>query len=196
MIILISGKQGSGKTTLSNGLMDLSRRHFVSSWPGGFAKAMRAIVQTMSLTAKSVGCPIPEKVETRELMNFIATTWGRGINPDFWIPPVIKDYKQIAELWKNRAFFLYIIDDFRCLNEANAFNDLDDVYRIRLQCPEEYRRKRAKYWGDPTHVSEVDLDNYGNFDLTMDTLEATPEENANRAYELIMERIKDKLKGN
>lgn len=192
MIVLISGKQGSGKTTLSNKMMEIARINRTYAWQGGFAKAMRMIASTMTTVAKGQGCPVPDKVENRELMNFIATEWGRGIDPDFWIPPVVEDYKRIAQMWKKHPFFLYIIDDFRCMNEAHAFDRLDDVFRIRLECPEEIRKQRAKYWGDPEHFSEVDLDGYTNFDLDLDTHIRTPDHNADKAYDAMTAAFKEK----
>jgi len=192
MIVLISGKQGSGKTTLSGKLREKARMNGVYAWPGGFGKAMRAIVASMQAVAKSVGCPVPDKVETRELMNFIATSWGRKMDPDFWIPPVIKSYEEIADAWKNQIDFLFIIDDFRCKNEAHAFDHLDNVFRIRLECAEEIRKQRAKYWGSPDHFSEVDLDGYTNFDLDLDTNLKTPDENCDIAYGRILEKMKPK----
>ena len=190
MIVLISGKQGAGKTTLSNKLMEKARLNRAYAYPTGFAAAMRVIVQGMHVLAKGQGCPIPEKIENRALMNFIATDWGRGMDPDFWIPPARKAIKSIQDLWKDQPFHLILIDDFRCQNEAHALDDLDQVYRIRLECPEEFREKRAKYWGSPDHFSEVDLDGYDKFDLFLNTFLNTPDENADIAYESIIERVK------
>ena len=188
MIIMISGKQGSGKTTLANNLCVKARMSRIYAHPAGFAKAMRVVASGMEICAKGQGCPLPEKMETRELMNFIATDWGRKMDPDFWIPPVRRDIKSIQNIWKTQPFYMITIDDFRCKNEAHALDDLDDIFRIRLSCPQKYRQKRAKYWGDPDHCSEVDLDDYDNFDLKLDTLAFCSDTNAKVAYEAIMEK--------
>jgi len=42
--------------------------------------------------------------------------------------------------------------------------------KIRLECPAEIRMKRAKYWGNPDHLSETDINEYlDRFDVTFDT---------------------------
>lgn len=156
-VILISGKQGAGKTTLAD--------HLVTVYPNSirlsFADPMRSLISGMLASAKEIGLDLPEKPPMRSLLQFLGTEWGR---------------KEIEDLiWVNYAkkrtlsdkYTTYIIDDTRFKNEFDAF---PNAIRIRLACPEAIRKQRAKSWGNPYHLSEIDLDSYtDHFNKIFDT---------------------------
>lgn len=155
-VILISGKQGAGKTTLANHLLTL----FPKSTRLSFADPMRSLVRGMLKAADEIGLDLPQNPETRSLMQFLGTEWGREMNPLLWVNYARKQTE-------DPSYDLFIFDDCRFRNEFNAF---PDAIRIRLCCPEQIRKPRAKYWGNPDHLSETDLDGYlDRFDMRFDT---------------------------
>lgn len=154
--ILISGKQGAGKTTLANYLVSILPKATKIS----FADPMRAMVRGMLAAAKEIGLDLPDPLETRSLMQFLGTPFGRDeIDDLLWVKYA---KKRIDEDHEHNIF---ILDDVRFINEVEAF---PSAVRIRLECQVELREKRAKYWGNPDHISETQLDTF-KFDGVFDT---------------------------
>lgn len=156
-VILISGKQGAGKTTLANYLVSILPKATRIS----FADPMRALVKGMLATAKDIDLELPEQAETRVLMQVIGTEWGReSIDDLIWVKYALKKTQ-------SSEFSTFIFDDNRFKNEFDAF---PNAIRLRLECSSDLREKRAKYWGNPDHRSEVELDDYHKkFDAVFDT---------------------------
>ena len=120
------------------------------------------------------------EIETRQVMNFIATEWGRNIDPCIWVKCAVHEIKREMKFMdcfsqQVQDSALFVIDDFRFANEhAFITQHFDNVHTIRLDCPEDARRTRAKYWGEPEHQSEVNLDSF-DFDLVIDTTRPSDE---------------------
>lgn len=144
-VILIAGGQGAGKTTLAD--------HLVSVLPNAtrlsFADPMRALVKGVMDAVAVVELDLPNP-DLRTLYQLIGTEWGRNIDDLLWVKHAQKKARQ-------SSFDYVIVDDMRFRNEFDAF---PDAIRIRLECPAEIRQKRAKYWGNPDHPSENDLNSY------------------------------------
>lgn len=164
-VLLISGKQGSGKSTLSKNLMVELGAVGVKVTMMKFADPLYAAHDGVYEALSKFGMPKSERPDKR-LLQLLGTEWGRNtIGPDVW-----------ANLARHRAinaFGLFsasreigdalhhviIFDDCRFLNEFNAFNDLPNA-KIRLEAPSEVRKDRTDVWRDDTnHPSEVGLDN-------------------------------------
>lgn len=185
MIVLISGKQGSGKTTLANKLCEKARMSRVYAYQTGSRKAIDTVINGISICAKGQGCPVPENINDKELIDLIHI-WGKNHDDYFWAHAVRKDILNVQELWKTQPFYLIAVDDIKCKPEMEAFDDLDAVFRVRLESPYSCRRTRVGEWGDPDTLLETDLDDYNNFDLTLNTQDFCADTNAAKVYETIM----------
>jgi dephospho-CoA kinase len=161
-VILIAGGQGAGKTTLAD--------HLASVLPNStrlsFADPMRALVKGLMDAVAVIDLDLPNP-DLRTLYQLIGTEWGRNIDDLLWVKHAQKKAQQ-------SSYNYVIIDDTRFRNEFDAF---PDAIRIRLECPAEIRQKRAKYWGNPDHLSETDLNSYHDkydaiFDSSGDMIES------------------------
>ena len=108
--------------------------------------------------------PYPEPrgiVKDGRLLQLLGTEWGRNsVNQNLWVD-ILK--KRVNDSDANLIF----IGDCRFENEANAF---PEALRIRLEADKATRKERANSWReDDTHPSEVGLDYYEGFDVTIDT---------------------------
>lgn len=104
------------------------------------------------------------------LLQKLGTEWGREkIDTNVWVICIQSWLKDQARLGKE----LVLIDDMRFPNEFHAFDQWGTAFKVRLDAPEEERKKRAEKWRDNTqHASEIALDEYaaqGKFDLYVDT---------------------------
>lgn len=171
-IVLLSGQQGSGKSTLQNLLIKNSgRARFTSAISINFADALYRLHNVLLETANTeFGLPITEK--DRVLLQVLGTEWGRRVYGDkVWIN-IVKT--KLDEIFKSDVEkfekTLVIIADCRFRNEFEAF---PEALRVRLFAPLEERKTRAHSWGDTVnHPSETDLDGYsasGVFDMYLHT---------------------------
>ncbi len=148
-VILISGKQGSGKTTLTKGLVEaLSPRYTVRVLK--FADIIYQMHDAVCQIAQQYGISTLAKEGT--LLQLLGTEWGRKTKGEnIW-----------ADAAKNKALAvnedLIIIDDCRFPNEFDTF---PDAIKIRLDAPLEARKERADSWRENSeHISETALDQY------------------------------------
>lgn len=189
-IVLISGKQGSGKTTTTEGLI---RR--IHSKPGWYVKEFRfadAIYQIHNFARgllRDLGIDRPEK--DGKLLQLLGTEWGRDtIDPDIWVKcckgAIEKWVKEISVPAYNPERVIAIVSDCRFRNEFEGF---PEALRVRLNCPEEIRKERCPSWRDTTnHPSETDLDYHSNM-FMFDAYFKTNEVDANGCTELTLHKL-------
>jgi hypothetical protein len=186
LIILISGKQGSGKSTLKDNLL----KSFPSAIGMRFSDPLYDMHQVINDVCSWYAIPFAEK-EGR-LLQLLGEDWGRQVKgEDIWVNCLNSRINTLTR-WNNNQIF--IIDDLRYQNEFNAFqsNERFDVIKIRLCANEHARKNRALGWRDTTdHISETDLDyqEINNlFDLIIDT-DVVPE---HITFEVALSLIKDR----
>ena len=172
-VVLLSGKQGSGKTTTST---LLAEHCFKNKWEHStikFAKPLYAMHDAVRTVALDYGIPMPEK--DGKLLQLLGTEWGRAVYGDsLWTDIARKTVTHLTNVWNNAELksptALAIIDDCRFENEFDAF---PEALKVRLVAPEEIRKPRTHAWRDNTlHPSEIGLDAYEaakKFDLVIDT---------------------------
>ena len=195
MILLISGKQGSGKTTLANRLKEELSIMQIPVATFKFAAPLYEMHDACYRVLQKYGWDKQDDKKDGDLLQLLGTEWGRThLDPDIW-----------AKLTKNAVnVFLYcckdsflpdkegvaIIDDARFENEVNIFNRKYTL-TVRLNASAEDRKKRCEYWREKQdHPSEIGLDNYNDFDVVIDTSEYSSEE----TFSIVMEEIKKRIK--
>lgn len=172
-IVLISGKMGSGKTTLANSLIEsLNRR---GHWIGHseiFAEPLYKMHDACREIIRNLGVEPPHPNKDGNLLQLLGTEWGRKtLGDDIWIRLLKNEISKMEKIMgKYNPNVVSIVSDCRFKNEFNA---LPQAYRVRLECQRHIRKGRVAMWRDnETHQSEIDLDEYadqGKFDYVFDT---------------------------
>lgn len=176
-IVLLSGKQGSGKTTLQKEL--IRQCHNRPGWRAvtlNFADPIRKMHDYCRGVLQDAHVQLPPTTLQKDgnLMQLLGTEWGRNtIDQEVWVRVFMGEITNIAHRLgaANAPEHLVIINgDCRFENE---FNCLGSALRVRLECPRESRKQRAEMWrANDTHPSETGLDDYAlarKFDLALDT---------------------------
>jgi hypothetical protein len=161
-VILLSGKQGSGKSTLSNAIMARICEEDVIPYFFKFADPIYEMQEAIRNVATNYRIPMDYK--EGKLLQLLGTEWGRKEKgPDVWVNAAKEQVREISEGSFPTAC---IFDDCRFPNELAAF---PDALTVRLEAPEDVRRERAEGWREDTaHPSETALDGAA-FDMTFDT---------------------------
>jgi chloramphenicol 3-O-phosphotransferase len=169
-VILLSGKQGSGKTTTADALADQLRttsNNNLRVMRVRFASIIYEMHDAIQKIAKGYGIPMESK--DRTLLQLLGTEWGRNTKGEnVWVDA-------LKQKVRNENADVVIIDDMRFPNEFHAFDD-DlgfNFLTVRLDCPSAIRQERCgSYFGGAEHPSEIQLDQYasdGFFDVYLDT---------------------------
>lgn len=151
-IILLSGKMGSGKTSVAKYFVDKYKFEYEK-----FAKPIYEILEKAGLK------------KNRKLMQAIGEIM-RKYDSLFFTHALLR---RIVQNVNNKNI---IIDDWRFPNEYQLLDTLKSVlgkqiYKIRINVDEQTRIKRVReIYGDMSddelnHESETALDNYDKFDL-------------------------------
>lgn len=186
MIVLISGKMGSGKTTLAN---ELAR-----AWEK--EKGHRAILINFAdalydMHNFCLGYLVdhgitPEHAKDRKLLQWLGTEWGRAQDPDLWVKIVKRKIENLSHHSRSLGQkLMFIVADCRFPNELTAF---PDAYKVRLNCERVVRKYRCTRWTDTdNHESETALDNIPNYDY--DVIFNTETKPANECADFIIKRL-------
>lgn len=156
-LIGISGKIGSGKTTLAFNLRGLYEKR-------SFAENVRKVVNI------ATGIPV-ENMRSGDDKDVYLKDWnmtvgellqswgtkGRDINPNAWVNSVFSTFDENSR---------WVIDDVRYPNEADRIRGMGGLL-IRLEGDPGCVRQNSKR--DLNHESETALDDYPFFDVMIDT---------------------------
>ncbi len=161
-LICISGKQGSGKSTVADAL--------TAEYGGTIMKFAQPIYEmhgAVNGVYENYGIECPEK--DGFLLQWLGTEHGRGTKgKDVWLNILQGRIKRFHQL----SGKLIVNDDCRFENEFDMLQGAGALM-VRLSCPEEIRRLRADGWrADVNHPSETGLDAYeakNRFDVVINT---------------------------
>ena len=176
-VVLLSGKQGSGKSTIQKEIeRALRRTSFNCIHTINFADILYEMHDSVLKALNKW-----HKYETKKdgkLLQVLGTEWGRNIlGTNIWVHVLQSRIQKITQFHPPQTNHLFVVGDCRFRNEFNAFSD---ALRVRLEAPADLRKIRTTSWREGTeHPSEVDLDGFaleGKFDMYLNTLgELTPE---------------------
>lgn len=163
MIIGLSGKIGSGKSTVANMIKKCDNSFIEKS----FAYKLKQIVQiltscdmedTMTQAGKNIYIDDFEMTIGQMLQQLGTNVLREGFNKSVWIKALL------IEL--NKQPGNYIISDCRFKNEAKAIQDAGGIL-IRINRPNNPVAENSTR--DLNHPSEIDMDDYTNFDYIINS---------------------------
>lgn len=169
MIVGISGKKGHGKDHIGNRLKIISGERFIVKKYA--SKLKERIAVTWNIEVEKLEDPIfkdelcPLGITWRQLMQKEGLAM-REIDEDFWLKTLLWEYDKLTEEGKNPN---WVITDVRFENEAKAIVDRGGLL-IRVNRPSVKPKGEEDY-----HPSEVGLDFYKGFNLTINNDELDDE---------------------
>lgn len=166
VVIGLIGKQGAGKTSTKNKLLELLPR----SCGARFASTIYKMHDAIRKEALAVGIDMP--VKDGPLLQYLGTEWGRNnYGEDVWVNALETTCLSLAD-----KHDYIIIDDVRFENEAESIRRMGGVL-VMIDVPEEVRKARIPdTWRDPSHPSETGLDGWTDVDMIIDGQTCTTHE--------------------
>jgi hypothetical protein len=165
-VIAISGKQGSGKSTLSNQIASKLLNVGWNVLSLKFAAPIYEMQDAVLRVARTHGLK-PDAKEGR-LMQLIGTEWGRErFGHDVWTRCLVERLHHLKDTRDVNTHTLVVIDDLRFGNELTALDMFGGVTTVRLECAEELREERCNSWRGGAgleHSSETSLDSVTGWD--------------------------------
>ncbi len=168
MIILLSGKQGSGKTTIAKKLVQvLNSTSNHRAMTKKFADPIYEMHDECLKVLAKYGIKRPNLVKDGPLLQLLGTEWGRNtIDRDIWAKCTRKWCDQVLTTDKK---VIPIIEDCRFPNELEIFHN---AFKVRLVAKEDIRKERCEAWRpNVRHRSETAMDDVPNeaFNLVIHT---------------------------
>lgn len=175
-LILLSGKQGSGKTTILNALVEcLQYCQNIGIVTFKFADPIYRFHDMIWAEMQNTYGIDRKTVKDRNLLQLIGTDWGRNtVDPDIWAKAAKTHWNSQCALAESKGLkrVIGIIDDLRFPNELATFKD-EGIF-VRLEASEEVRKNRSGHWDGQQHESETALDKFEfDWDLVLPTDQCT-----------------------
>lgn len=191
MVVIISGKQGSGKTTLAKKIKDAFGMNAICV---KFADPIYEIHNAAQNVLIKYGLNRYAKEPKDGALLQRLGDWGRqDLHPDIWVMATLG---YISYVPKN---IVCIIEDCRFKNELDMtkqmFYHARGCVSVRLCAGEQTRKIRCEAWrSHSTHISEVDLDEYEKaekFDLIINSEKFDQDAVFGQVYHEIKERLRE-----
>jgi len=164
MIVVVSGKMGSGKTALTDQIkLSIPNCHVVK-FAGPLYESVTAALHVLE------GYGLKPRKKDGKFLQWLGKYIRESERPDFWVNIGREQASKFEATSTPYVPVITLIDDCRFPNEFDVF---PDAFKIRLECDRDMRKARADNWReDEFHDSEVSLDTYsqdGKFDFYIDT---------------------------
>jgi nucleoside-triphosphatase THEP1 len=177
IVVNISGKMGSGKTTLANNLAKALEEQGAKVDRTRFSTALYKMHDAIRDTCAELGLDFPGP-KFRTLLEKLGTDVFRDYDPEYWV-------KATQKAVERSDADIVIIDDCRFFNELEAFSN---TLKVRLECPEHIREARCDAYADQNHVSNIALDDQlERFDIILDSSELNEDQLVDVVLKYIME---------
>lgn len=160
----ISGKIGSGKTSIANGLIAL-----FSFQRRGFADAIKEAVAT------ALACPVEDVYTQKQTFRSSLQALGQAARAywgeDYWVRKTLEFIEEYEDEIETPHYGVhFVLDDLRFPNEATALRDFgfklvridDDPWAHRDFC-----RKQGYTKEQQSHISETALDLWTEWDIVV-----------------------------
>jgi hypothetical protein len=186
IVVVISAKQGAGKTALSKWLIDELKKtgHFVI--PEKFAHNVYALENMVYTYMRELGFDRPDDVAIKDgkLLQILANDWAKLRFGDYiWSDLLISRLKSKLPNKASQVFGVFrvrsvtVIDDMRFPEELKRLQESGlPIQLIRIEAPADVRKARCENWRKGSwknflsnlkrgqvslqHFSEVALDKY------------------------------------
>lgn len=187
VVVMISGRMGSGKTTIATALeYALIEQGYITRT----VKFADPLYEMQRALYSIVGKPL-KGAKDRELLQWLGSEWAKPrFGETVWADVFLKTVKNMAV---NVSFV--INDDMRFPVEFDAATELGAV-TVRLECPMEVRRGRIgpEVFKNIEHPSETALDGELNrFDLVINTSDFNVQDSVKQILAAIEERMRERL---
>jgi DNA polymerase III delta prime subunit len=155
--ILLSGKAGTGKTTVANLLRDIFiQKGYKDSNIYSFAKGVK------DAAFFGFGWDGNKDEKGRTLLQDVGRI-GRKYNKDIWVSKLEKTYLGF------NGFKIAIIDDWRFPNEYGYLknNTVYSIYKVKIISPDREILKGTPAYDDVSETSLDDFEYFENFDFVI-----------------------------
>lgn len=193
VVVMISGKQGSGKSTTAQALRSALGANGVGVIYDRFAKPLYDAHDAVLAVLRPQGIlPDPDIKKDGLLLQVLGNDWAREVDPNMWVRGFQNRLQQYKDKFAVNPLVkvAIICEDCRYVNEFDA---VPDAVRVRLEAPEETRRPRTDQWRkNVTHKSEIDLDQHvldGKFDRVFWTDTLPVNDVAAAICDLVMQKL-------
>jgi hypothetical protein len=154
--LVISGKMTSGKTTLTNTIMNIAEQHNIKCYKLCFATRLKELVtELFDLSTNG-------RTKNRDILVNVGQSM-RDIDSNVWVNCLLRE---LEEKQKEHPDAFFIVEDGRFPNEIEALKSIG-FYALRLEIDEDEQLTRIQYsysdiweqhWNNRNNVSETSLD--------------------------------------
>ena len=135
---------------------DTAVEYLIRMYGGERLSFAEPLYKLMDMTQEFLGF---EKKKDRLFLQLIGTEWGRSIDPNIWINQLVKK--------ANEATSHVFVSDLRYINEAEALK-ANGFTIVKVVTDWENRKSRGAEENAIKHKSEIEMDNFTNWDYEIE----------------------------